>query len=70
VTNRELIQSAAGALKKPLWLPGIPAFILRIALGEMSSLLLESIKASDKKIQDSGYRFQYPTLEEALQVIL
>jgi NAD dependent epimerase/dehydratase family enzyme len=50
-----------------LWLPKVPAWALRLILGEKADLLLMGQKVSSEKIQKLGYAFQYPNLEEALK---
>lgn len=66
VTNKELTKAIAKTLKKPLFLPNIPEFVLKLILGEMSSLLFSSKKLSAQKIVDSGFRFQFTEIKEAL----
>ena len=49
----------------------LPAFILRLALGQMAEeLLLGGQKILPRRAQESGYRFRYPGLETALRQIL
>lgn len=69
VTNKELTQKIAKTLKRPLFLPPIPGFILKLMLGEMADLVLEGIKASPDKIKQSGFEFKYTAVEEALEEI-
>jgi uncharacterized protein (TIGR01777 family) len=69
VTNKQLIQAVAKQLHRPLWLPGVPAFVLKTALGEMSTVVLGSTKASVEKIQRAGYQFKFPKITEALKDI-
>ncbi len=66
VTNRVMTKAIAKQLKKPLWLPNAPAFILKIILGEMATLVLESQKVSNAKILKKGFVFKYNSLEKAL----
>jgi len=70
VTNRELTQAIAKALHKPLILPAVPAFVLKLLLGEMSDIVLQGSVVSSKKIQQAGFKFQFTTLEEALHDLL
>lgn len=56
-------------LHRPSWLR-VPAKILRPALGEMSSLLLEGAKVKPEKLIKTGYTFKYPTAESALRAVL
>lgn len=48
----------------------IPAFIMKLILGEMSALVLEGTRASSKKIEETGFTFTYPQASYALRNIL
>ncbi len=69
-TNYELTKTLANVLHKPFWFPRVPAFALRLLLGDMATLLLEGSRVSCQKISNAGYQFQFPTLEEALKTLL
>jgi uncharacterized protein (TIGR01777 family) len=69
VTNKQLTQAIAKQLHKPLWLPNVPAFFLKLLLGEMSSIVLASTKVSAQKIEDAGFKFKFPVVEAALKNI-
>jgi uncharacterized protein (TIGR01777 family) len=69
VTNKQLTQAIAKELRRPLLLPKVPAFALELALAEMSTVVLNSTKVSAQKIEDAGYKFNYPTLTWALKDI-
>lgn len=69
-TNVEFTKAVAAVLKRPIWLPKVPEFVLTILLGEMASLITQGSKVASKKIQESGFVFQYPTLEGALENLL
>lgn len=43
----------------------VPAFILRLLMGERSSIILNSTKVSATKIEKEGFTFTYPTLSQA-----
>ena len=66
VTNKQLTQAIAQQLHKPLWLPNVPAFILKLVLGEMSTIVLGSTKVSAQKIEEAGYQFKYRHVADAL----
>ena len=70
VTNEKLTRTAAKILKKPIWLPHVPGFILKLILGEMSDLVLKGSKVSPDKMLQTGFEFQYTGLEKALQDLL
>jgi uncharacterized protein (TIGR01777 family) len=67
VTNKEFTQLLAKSMEKPLWLPNVPAFVLKMMLGEMSSVVLQGLNASNKKIVETGFEFKDKSLEEAFQ---
>jgi len=69
ITNKTLTQAIAKSLDKPLWLPNVPSTVLKLALGEMSEIILEGSKASAQKVMDAGFHFQYPDLSSALSQI-
>jgi uncharacterized protein len=68
--NKELTKEISKILKKPLFMPNIPPFILHTLFGEASSLLLEGSKVSSEKIQKEGFMFQYKNIHEALKNLL
>jgi uncharacterized protein len=68
VTMKEFGTSLATVLHKPHWLP-LPSFPLRVFLGEMSGLVLEGQKVLPKKLVESGFEFQYPQINLALNNI-
>lgn len=69
VTNQKLTIATAIQLNRPLWLPKVPAFVLKLALGDMSMVVLGSTKVSAEKILATGFQFKFPTIKEALQQI-
>ncbi|GAB2695072.1 TIGR01777 family oxidoreductase [Mucilaginibacter koreensis] len=69
VTNRQLTEAVAHQLKKPLWLPAVPAFALKLAFGEMSEVVLGSTRAIPEALKHTSYQFKYPTIAEALKEI-
>ncbi|MCS7004454.1 MAG: TIGR01777 family oxidoreductase [Cytophagales bacterium] len=69
-TNRQFITQIARELKKPLWIPSIPLFFLKWALGEMHCLVTTSCKVSNQKIKSAGFSFEFEDLERALRDLL
>ncbi|MBO0341721.1 MAG: TIGR01777 family oxidoreductase [Allomuricauda sp.] len=69
VTNTKLTKELARILDRPLWMPNVPAFILKVILGKMSTLLLASQRVSSKKIEDEGFSFQYVNVCQALKAL-
>ena len=59
VTNEEFTARLALALHRPAILP-VPAFALKLALGEMSEMVLASQRVLPTVAKSAGFRFQYP----------
>ncbi|MGG5207860.1 TIGR01777 family oxidoreductase [Chryseobacterium sp. MIQD13] len=69
-TNENLTKKIAEVLNKPLFMPNVPAFVLKIIFGELADALLEGSRASSQKIQDTGFQFKFPDLKGALENLL
>ena len=69
-TNAEMTNAIAKVLHKTLWLPSVPSFILRLTLGEMADIVLKGSKVSSEKIKQTGYRYKFPHLTDALDNLL
>ncbi|MCE3295377.1 MAG: hypothetical protein K0R65_1091 [Crocinitomicaceae bacterium] len=66
-TNRELTEELAKKNGKKLWMPAVSAFVLRLILGEMASLVIEGVQISNEKIRNAGFRFERTELGEAIR---
>lgn len=67
MTNKDFTKAVAHQLKKILWLPNVPAFVLKLMLGKRAQLVLEGSRVSSSKIIKTGFQFKFPKLREALQ---
>jgi uncharacterized protein (TIGR01777 family) len=65
-TNSEFTKQLGKALGRPAIFP-VPSIALKIALGEMSQLLLEGQKVFPAKFKEAKFRYRYSTLEMALK---
>ncbi len=66
-----MAKAIAVKLNKPFFLPAVPAFVLKLALGEMACLVLGGNKVScEKFVRASGYSFKYESLHAALENLL
>lgn len=70
VSNAELTKAIAKALEKPLLLPNIPKFIMKIMLGEMHEILFSSQHVSCRKLLDENFQFKFASLDKALNDLL
>jgi len=66
VTNEEFTKALAGVMHRPLMMPKIPAFGLKLVLGEMSEVVLGGSRVSSARVQNTGFTFEYPFIEDAL----
>lgn len=70
VSNSEFTRILAKVVNKKLWLPNVPAFVLKTLLGERASLVLKGSRVSSQKMESTGFDFQYKSLQPALQNLL
>lgn len=69
-TNADMMRTVAKVLGRPFFLPPVPGFLLKLALGDLSSILLEGSRASNAKLLATGFQFKHPKLREALEDLL
>jgi uncharacterized protein (TIGR01777 family) len=67
VRHEEFIKTLARVLDKPLILPGVPAFVLRMALGEKADIVLEGSRVSSQKLINAGFAFEDTDLFDTLK---
>jgi uncharacterized protein (TIGR01777 family) len=69
-TNKEFTKMLGRVLSRPTVFP-LPGFMARLMVGEMADeLLLGSARIQPVRLQESGYQFRHPNLEEALRHVL
>ncbi len=69
VTMKAFCDILGKVLHRPSWLP-VPGLALRLALGELGTLMTTGQRVGPIKAQTGGYTFHYPTLEPALRAIM
>ena len=70
LSNKSFIKKLCKVLQRPMFLPSVPAFLLKMFLGEMATLALMSQKVSNAKVLKTGFVFKHEAIEPALQSIL
>lgn len=70
VENQTFMKLLAKALGKPFFLPPVPTFLLRLALGEMADLLLKGNNVSSQKIKDTGFKFRFEKPEDYFKTLV
>ena len=69
-SNKNFMKELARKSKK-LFIPiPVPRFLIKLILGEMSTIILEGCRVSNQKIKSLGFEFQYPHLEETFENLL
>lgn len=68
-SNLSLTKAIAKQLHRPVWPIGVPAFVLKIILGELSEVVLNSNNTSSRKLLATGFKFKYRELNSALSDI-
>lgn len=66
ISNQELTKIIAKTINRPLFLPNIPQWIMRLILGEMHILLFGNKRIVPKRIQELGFQFEFDTVLKAI----
>jgi uncharacterized protein len=69
VRNKELARALGRVLHRPSFFPA-PAFMVRLILGEFGSVILKGQRVVPRRLIDSGFFFQYPEIERALEDVV
>lgn len=70
VTNQELTKMLGHILHRPTFL-AMPTFMVKLVFGELGEeVFLSSERVKPKKLEDVGFQFNYPRLEEALRHLI
>jgi uncharacterized protein (TIGR01777 family) len=68
--NKDFMKTLAQTLNRPFFMPAVPAFVLKLIMGESSVIALEGQKADNVQILSTGFRFKHQTAKEALTDLL
>ncbi|MES2852646.1 MAG: TIGR01777 family oxidoreductase [Bacteroidota bacterium] len=66
-TNTIFSKTLARIFGYSIWLPNVPAFVLKLVMGEMAVIVLTGRRVSSDKIEETGFQFKFKNLEEALK---
>lgn len=70
VNNDDFSHALAAALDKFYFLPSVPEFVLKLALGEVSTVVLQGQRTVPQKLLSNGFRFKYTGIDSALKDIV
>lgn len=69
VSNKEFAKKMGKAMQRPSLIP-LPSFVMKLALGEVSTLALDGQRVVPSHLLERGYQFKYKNLEDALVDLL
>jgi uncharacterized protein len=69
VRNRDLAKAIGKVLRRPSIIPA-PAFMIKLALGEFAAYVLQGQRVIPKRLLSNGFKFEFPTVEQALKDLL
>lgn len=70
LTNEEFTKVIASKINRPLILPNIPSFVMKLMLGERSNMVLGGSNISSNKLKSEGFKFIFKDLDEAIEDLL
>jgi uncharacterized protein (TIGR01777 family) len=69
VRNQELTLALGRVLGRPTFMT-VPAFMVRLTLGEFGDVLLSGQKVLPQRLREAGFQFRFPDLDQALRDLL
>jgi uncharacterized protein (TIGR01777 family) len=66
VTNKQFSKALGRAVKRPAFAP-VPAFAMKALYGEMATIVLTGVRMVPKRLEELGYEFRRPQLDDALR---
>jgi len=70
LNNAEITQAIAKTLGRPLFLPNVPEFALKLIMGEMAGIVTGGNRVSSQKIEKAGFDFQFAEISPALKDLI
>ena len=70
VTSREFAHALGRAMRRPAIAPGVPRFVLQLAVGEIADSLVTGQRVIPARALAAGFHFRYPEIDIALRGIL
>jgi len=66
IRNKDFMRVLAKGFSKPFFFPKVPAFIMKLTMGEMSTMVLDGSRISSKKLRRSGFEFRHMSLQDLI----
>jgi len=67
ISNRDFSKALAKSVKRWMLPIGVPAFVMRMMLGEMSEMLLNGVNTNSDKLKSTGFEFKFEEIDDALE---
>jgi len=68
--QKQMIEGIGKAINRPVFLPPVPGFLVKVALGDMAAVITEGSRVSNEKLLEAGFEFKYDKLQPALNDLL
>ena len=69
VRNKDLARALGKTLHRPSFMP-TPGFMIKLVLGEFGSVILKGQRVVPRRLLDSGFVFQYPQIDKAVESVV
>ncbi|MCX6070972.1 MAG: DUF1731 domain-containing protein, partial [Chloroflexi bacterium] len=69
LTSRQFATVAGSVMRRPAFFT-VPAALVRLAFGEMGTVVLDGQRVSAKRLEDLGFKFRFPDADAALRDLL
>jgi NAD dependent epimerase/dehydratase family enzyme len=56
-------------MKKPMWLPPVPKFMMKLMFGEMADILINGVDVSNEKLKSTGFKLEHLEIQEAINAL-
>ncbi len=70
VTHEEFMRTLAKVMKRPVFLPSVPSFVVKAVTGELGDVILKGSRVLPDRILKTGYQFTFSNLRDALTDIV
>lgn len=65
-SNSEITKALAKRLGRKIWLPKVPAFVMKLLYGELAEIMINGVPSSNEKIISTGFKLKYTELDYTL----
>jgi NAD dependent epimerase/dehydratase family enzyme len=71
ITNAQLNEAIAQTINRPMWLPNVPGFVLKLIFGEMANIILGGNFIKNQKLSsETSFQYKFSDIKVALKDLL